>query len=36
MRLLDFPLHIFFNQDWSGIVRGRNNLAAVNRETQQD
>lgn len=29
MRLLYFPLNIFFNQDWSGIVRGRNNLATV-------
>lgn len=29
MRLLYFPVNIFFNQDWSGIVRGRNNLATV-------
>ena len=31
MRLLYFPLNIFFNQDWLRIVRGRNNLAAVKR-----
>ena len=29
MRLLYFPVNIFFNQAWSGIVRGRNNLATV-------
>ena len=29
MRLLYFPVNVFFNQAWSGIVRGRNNLATV-------